>query len=197
MGCGTNAFHKGVGGAAAGAVSASFVGALTDLIVDGRVNTYRLQRNMVSGAIAGGATGAAVGAQQDRQQAAQKQARREQAARQQAQDEQTSERELVKRIGKDNYRALEDLIHFRHKDAFARTLKSTRSKNTSYQAAGYAIQALVDNDRGNADGVAEALEKFLGVSDEVDSMKEAQKGLKDLAQGLHDERRVQGIRPPR
>jgi hypothetical protein len=187
-GCSSNMFNKGVGGAAAGAASASLVGALTDLIVDGRVNTYRLQRNVVGGAIAGGAAGAAVGHRQD-------------AAKAQAQQRQAPpdppDKALIKEIGKDNYKALTDLVYYRHEDAYARTLKSVRSRNEDHQAAGYAIQALIDEDRNNPEGVMDAIEEFLKVSTEVQDMKEARKGLEDLTRELADERRVKGIRKPR
>ena len=72
--CGPKSAEYGVKGAAGGAVSASFVGAVTDLIVDGEVNSYRLTRNMVGGAVAGGTAGAIVGHQQDKADTAQDEA---------------------------------------------------------------------------------------------------------------------------
>lgn len=192
-GCSTNMLSKGVGGAAAGATSASLLGAVTDLVIDGEVNTSRLQRNLVSGALAGGTAGAVVGHQQDQQQAAQQ---KTPAAKPAPTPPRMDVKKLTKEIGSDNVEALNDLFNYRYQDAYAWTLKSTKSKKTPYQAAGYAIQALIDLDRGNTEGVAESLAELVKVSDEVNSLDEARKGLNDLSSELKDERRVQGIRKP-
>jgi hypothetical protein len=167
------------------------LGAVTDLIVDGRVNTYRLERNLVGGAVAGGVAGAAAGHQQD---VRAEQQRRAQAA---AAADREPDRELVAKIGKDNYAALGALLNYRHEEAYRRALKATRSKNRAYQESGYVIQALVDKDRGHADGVQEAVTQFLDLNDTVKGEQEARKGLDDLYQLLEDERKVKGIRNPR
>lgn len=86
--------------------------------------------------------------------------------------------------------------YFRHEEAYAGTLKTVRSGSEEYQAAGYAIQALSDNDRDNPDGVTEALEEFLRVSTEASDMQDAREGLEELTQELADERKVKGIRRP-
>ncbi len=187
-GCSTNMVNKGAGGAAAGALSASFIGAATDLILDGKVNTDRLARNAVGGAIGGGMAGTAVGYQQDvkaEQQVAQKAAQT------------TAEAkgvELQKTIGKSNYSALVALLNKQHSDAYRYTLESTSSKKSDVKAAAYGIQALIDMDRGNADGVTEALTSFIGLEDQTDDLPTARKDLDLLYKELQQERKIQGIR---
>lgn len=188
-GCSSNMFKKGAGGAAAGAASSAFLGAVTDLIVDGSVNTYRLERNLVSGAIAGGAAGAAVGASQDRQAAAQKQAA--QAAKPTPPPE--PDKEAIAKVGRDNYEALVSLINYQHEDAYRKAVKGGSSKNPQHQEASYVVRALIDKDRGNADGVADALVRFLELDTSVENEAEARKGLNDLYKGLEEERKVQGV----
>lgn len=185
-GCSTNMFKKGAGGAAAGAASSAFLGAITDLIVDGSVNTYRLERNLVSGAIAGGAAGAAVGASQDRQKA-----QAAQAAKPTPPPE--PGKEAIAEIGRDNYEALVALISYRHEDAYRKAVKGGKSKNPQHQEASYVIRALVDKDRGKADGVADALASFLELDTSVKNEAEARKGLDELYQGLEEERKAQGV----
>ena len=189
-GCGTNMFKLGVGGAAGGAVSASLLGAVTDLIVDGEVNTYQLQRNMVSGALAGGTAGAVVGHQKYKTEEQVK-------AASTPPPPPAAEKDLVKKVGKDNYRALEDLVHYRHADAYKSATKAVKSNNQTYQEAGYAIQALVDLDRDNTDGMQEAISQLLQLDGAVKDAKAAEKGLKALQGELQDERKAQGIRPPK
>jgi hypothetical protein len=183
-GCTSNMFGKGAGGAAAGAFSASFIGAATDLILDGKINPDRLARNAVGGAIGGGMAGAAVGHQQDVQ-ASQKAAQA--TAKQQG-------LELQKTIGKDNYNALIALVNKQHADAYRDTMAATDSKHRDVKAAAYAIQALIDLDRGNADGVSEALTAFIAIDDEVNDLPAARQGLNQLHKQLQQERKVQGIR---
>ena len=182
-GCTSNMLGKGAGGAAAGAFSASFIGAATDLIIDGRVNPDRLARNAVGGAIGGGMAGAAVGHQQDVQ-AAQKAAQA---------SAQAGDAELQKKIGKMNYRALVALVNKQHAEAYRDTIDATRSKERDVKAAAYGIQALIDLDRGNAEGVSEALASFIAIDDEVDDIKAARAGLDQLHKELQQERRIQGI----
>ena len=186
-GCSTNMFSKAAGGAAAGAVSASFVGGVTDLILDGEINTDRLARNMVGGAVGGATAGAVVGHRQDQQEA--------QRAAQEADKKKEADKELIKKIGKENYAALNDLLNYKHEEAFRRTLKSTKSRNEEQKKAGYAIQALIDKDRGNKEGMNEAIDALLEINSDI-TRKEAEKGLKQLSSALNDERRAQGIRKP-
>jgi hypothetical protein len=183
-GCTSNMLGKGAGGAAAGAFSASFIGAATDLILDGKVNPDRLARNAVGGAIGGGMAGAAVGHQQDvkaSQKAARDAARRE-------------DSELKKKIGQDNYNALRALLNRQHAEAYRYTLAATDSKHRDVKAAAYATQALIDLDRGNAGGVSEALTAFIAIDDEINDLPAARQGLDQLHKELQQERKVQGIR---
>ena len=189
-GCSSNMVSKGVGGAAAGAVSGSMLGAVTDLIVDGEVNTYRLKRNMVSGAIAGGTAGAAVGHKQDKAEEAAK-------APPKAPAGSASDKELIEKIGEDNYRALEHLVHYQYEEAYRSALKASESKNSVHRDTGLAMQALIDLDRGNRDGMNDSIDAFLEVSDTVADRDAAEKGLNELQKELKQERKIQGIRPPK
>ena len=193
-GCSSNMFSKGAGGAVAGAASASLLGALTDLVVDGRVNPYRLQRNLVGGAIAGGTTGAVVGHQQDVAKEQRRQARQQKEA---ASSQRDKAKALGREIGDNNVNALADLLNYRHEDAYAKTLETVRSNKQHIQTAGYAIQAMIDDDRRNPEGVTEALEAFVAASSEVDNIKDARSGLTELMRQVSDERKVKGIRSPR
>ena len=102
-GCAQTTVEHAAGGATVGAVSASFVGAVTDLIVDGKVNSYRLSRNMVGGAVAGGVAGGVAG---------HKKAKAEEAARaKQEQQVPSGLAELEQTVGSDNMRSLQNLLH--------------------------------------------------------------------------------------
>jgi hypothetical protein len=139
--------------------------------------------------VAGGAAGAAVGASQDRKAADQQAA--QQAAAKAAQPDDAS-KEDIKRIGQQNYDALVALINYDHEKAYRLAMQAGNSKDERYREASYAVRALVDKDRGNADGMEDALNSFLeldkGISEET-----ARKGLNDLHQGLEDERKAQGV----
>ena len=189
-GCSTNMGNKAAGGAAAGAASASFVGAVTDLILHGKVNTDRLVHNAVSGAVGGATAGAIVGHKQDQQAAQQQQ---QQVARNQPD---AGVAELTAKIGRDNYAALEALVNYEHADAYKRSLKAVRSGNKSYKEAGLVIQALIDKDRGNDKGVESAIEALLEINESVTDEEAALKGLDELQRKLKDERRAQGISKP-
>lgn len=178
---GCSSVKMGAGGAAAGAASAGFLGAVTDLIVDGSVNTDRLERNLVSGALAGGTAGAVAGARKDQQQAAAKPPKPTE-----------PDQEMIKKIGNKNHDALVSLINYRHEDAYRMAVKGGDTKNQEHQEASYAIRALIDKDRGNADGMADALNSFVELDGDV-GQADAQKGLNDLHQGLEDERKAQGV----
>jgi len=186
-GCTTNTVTGAAEGATVGAVSASFVGALTDLVVDGRVNTYRLQRNLVGGAIAGGAAGAFAGSAKDRA-VAQREPTRPQAASPDA------DAELISQIGKDNYEALVDLLNSRHETAYRKTLISAKSDNKPYRLSALAIQALIDRDRNDEAGMVASLQQFVAEDDEIKDFDEAKGELEVLHQELLDERRIRGIR---
>lgn len=192
--CGPKSAEYGVKGAAGGAVSASFVGAVTDLIVDGEVNSYRLTRNMVGGAVAGGTAGAIVGHQQDKADTAQdKAAEQAVAAGATATDAETEA--LKKKIGPDNVRGLKQLLLCKHEEAYRIGLSTARSDNPNYKETGLVLQALVDKDRGNMDGANRVLPAIVEMNDKLDDLSAAQKGLEDLHQMLVDERSVQGMSP--
>ena len=161
------------------------VGALTDLIVDGRVNTYRLQRNMVSGAIVGGAVGAAAGHQADQQEQKAK-------SRQQPSASLSNEETFKKQIGEKNYIALEYLISCNHKEAYRMTLQSSKSSQLDYELTAYAIQALIDRDRNNTSGETTALKRYIAKDKQIDSMDVAKNELGKLHAELQDERRIRG-----
>ena len=193
-GCTATTTEYAAKGAAAGAVSASLVGAMTDLIVDGRVNTYRLSRNMVGGAIAGGIAGGIAGSQQEAAAREKAGARKTEQTSVPATDKSEAEIEaLAKQIGPDNLNALKALVQCRHEDAFRTALQTSGSDNTDFREAGLIIQALVDRDRGNTAGVDRILPEVIAMNDELGDMATAQLGLEDIYNVLQDERKVQGL----
>ena len=183
-GCITEMF----GGAAGGALSASFVGATTDLILHGKVNTDTLARNATSGAIAGGMAGGVYGHQKDK---AKKQAKPQTESSTKTDAEAT--KKLTKKIGKDNIEALEALLYSDYETAYKKTLKSVDSSKQEHQEAGYVIQALIDTDRKNSKGVDASLNEFVKLNDKTNDLKTAQKGLNDLYKRFLDMRKIKGI----
>ncbi len=183
-GCSQKSTEYGAAGAASGAIGASMVGALTDLIVDGEIDPYRLQRNMVSGAIVGGAAGAVAGHQVDKQ--------AEKAAAKPEPASSSEDEDLKNMIGATNYQALGQLISCQHDEAFRLTLESARSSDLDHELAAYAIEALIDTDRGNEEGKVRALEAFIAKDDKIRSLEVAERELKKLYERLQDERRIRG-----
>jgi len=186
-GCSQKSAEYGAKGAAVGAIGAGMVGALTDLIVDGRVNPYRLQRNMVGGAIVGGAAGAAAGHNVDEKE--------KQAARNNEIKASDKNEKFRKKIGDTNYKALESLIFCHHEEAFRLTLKSVNSSQADHELAAYVIQALIDKDRNNSSGVKHALEAFIAKDEQIKSIDAASRELDKLYLQLQDERRIDGKNP--
>ena len=181
-GCLTEMF----GGAAGGALSASFVGATTDLILHGKVNTDTLARNATSGAIAGGMAGGAYGHQKNKNS-------QPKAQPSSAKADAEATKQLTKKIGKDNVEALEALLYADYETAYKKTLKSVNSSKKEYQEAGYVIQALIDTDRKNSKGVDASLNEFIKLNDKTNDLKAAQKGLKELYKKFLDMRKIKGI----
>lgn len=177
-----------LGGAAGGALSASFVGATTDLILHGKVNTDTLARNATSGAIAGGMAGGTYGHQKNKAEKA-----KNKLAQAPSKADEEATKLLTNKIGKDNVKALEDLMYSNYEDAYKKTLKSVNSKNQDYQETGYIVQALIDTDRKNPKGVDAALTEFVAINDKVDNLKDAKKALNDLYKQLLNMRKIKGI----
>ena len=192
--CGPKSAEYGVKGAAGGAVSASFVGAMTDLIVDGEVNTYRLTRNAVGGAVAGGTAGAIVGHQQDKADTAQDKAA-EQAVASGATATDAEVAALKKKIGPDNVNGLKQLVQCNHEAAYRSGMTAARSDNPDFKEAGLVVQALVDRDRGNMEGANRVLPEIVEMNDKLADLTAAQKGLEDLHQMVVDERKINGAKP--
>lgn len=192
--CSANQTESAAKGAATGAVSASLVGALTDLVVDGQVNTDRLERNLVSGAIAGGAAGAVVGNEKDKQeQAAAEQGKNDSSAQPGSTQVDTEEAKLREKIGDDNYQGLGYLMQCQHADAYRQALKG--SSGGPYQEASIALQALVDRDRKNTDGEKRAIEQFVAIAEPESSAEQIQTELDKLEEQLQQERQIQGLSP--
>ncbi len=193
-GCTATTAEYAAKGAAAGAVSASFIGAMTDLIVDGRVNTYRLSRNMVGGAIAGGIAGGVAGSQAE-EAAVEKATAREMERTPILETEESADEaeSLEKSIGRENVNALKALVQCRHEDAFRKALQTSRSENPEYREAGLIVQALVDRDRGNSAGVDRVLSEVIAMNDKLEDITSARQGLDDIYIILQDERRIQGL----
>lgn len=195
-GCSATTTEYAAKGAATGAISASFVGAMTDLIVDGRVNTYRLSRNLVGGAIAGGVAGGMAGAQKE--EATEKKAAAQQASYAAAPDKDVTDAEieaLIKEIGPDNVDALKALVLCRHEEAFHIALKTSRSEDPDYREAGLIIQALTDRDRDNTAGIERVLPEVVALNGNIEDVEAAKQGLEDIYNVLIDERKIQGLNP--
>jgi hypothetical protein len=185
-GCSTKSAEYGAKGAATGALGSSLVGALTDLIVDGKVDTYRLSRNMVGGAIAGGATGAIVGSRVENDK--NKDIKIEKNNTPNTQDE-----KLKSEIGAKNYQALELLVTCKHSDAYTLAIKEENSSNKEHKLAAIALEALIDKDRGNSDGVKSATKRYISLDDKIKNEKDANTELDKLYEKLKEQRRIQGI----
>ena len=187
-GCGGKSAEYAAKGALGGAVSASFVGAVTDLIVDGRVNTYRLERNIVAGAVAGGTAGAIAGSKvpADPPPA-------ESSPKKNGRDEAYDQ--LERDVGPENMKGLEMLVFCDHQGAFSTGLNTEKSDDPGYSEAGLILQILTDHDRGNTEGVDRGLDKLLTTNDQIGTMGQARQELDNLWTALKDERRIQGRAP--
>lgn len=186
LGCSGKTAEYSAKGAAMGAVSASLVGAVTDLIIDGRVNTHRLERNIVGGAVAGGIAGGVAGHSKDK---AEKQQNESSAP---PSDDYAK---LEKEIGPRNIAGLERLINCSHKEAFAVGLETEKSDKPAYSEAGLILQILVDHDRNNQERVASGITRLLQVNDKIGDKETAMKELEALSSALKDERKIHGRNP--
>ena len=72
---------------------------------------------------------------------------------------------------------------------------TARSDNPDYKETGLVLQAMVDRDRGNMDGVNQVLPEIVKMNDKLVDLAAAQKGLEDLQKMLVDERKIQGKSP--
>lgn len=190
-GCGGKSAEYAAKGAAGGAVSAALVGAVTDIIVDGQVNPHRLERNLVAGAVAGGVAGGIAGAKVP----AQKDGAENQAGSEARPTQDDKYAQLEKEIGPENMKGLENLVSCQHNEAFAIGLNTEKSSNPEHSEAGLILQILVDQDRDNVDGVAQALDKLLKKNSQISSLDNARAELDKLWAALKDERRIQGKAP--
>jgi len=193
-GCSSTSVEYGAKGAVGGAVSASFVSAMTDLIVDGRVDTYRMSRAAAAGAVVGGTAGAMAGQAQYEQQKEQEVQAEKEAARKSAQAD-TSVQALEAEIGKQNVQGIWELVQCNHEEAYRIGLSTARADEKQIMEAGIILQALVDRDRGNTDGMDRALQSFVEQSSEVDDVQTAKAELETLHGMLMDERKVHGLAP--
>lgn len=185
VGCGANTTQGAAEGAAVGAVSAGMLGALTDLIVDGEVNTYRLSRNVTAGALAGGAAGAVDGYAKD-QQAEPTQAK---------QNTPPAPAKPALEFGPDVEGSVTALIACQHDDAYRSALRAEQASQQSYQEAGVAMQALIDYDRDNTEGVDRAVSKYVKLSSSMSDVDQAKTQLEALHKELQQERQIAGTAP--
>ncbi|MGR5284289.1 hypothetical protein ACP3V5_03140 [Vibrio maritimus] len=185
VGCGANTTQGAAEGAAVGAVSAGMLGALTDLIVDGEVDTYRLSRNVTAGALAGGTAGAVDGYAKD----------------QQAEAKQASESappppaKPTLEFGPDVESSVTALIACQHDDAYRAALRAEEASQQSYKEAGVAMQALIDYDRDNTEGVDRAVSKYVKLSSSMNDVNQAKVQLEALHKELQQERQIAGSAP--
>jgi hypothetical protein len=182
FGCTTNMKQKAAGGAATGAVSAAFVGGVTDLILHGEISGDTLTRNLVGGAVGGATAGAAIAHKQDKK-AAQDTAKKD-------------AEKLADKIGKSNYDAFNDLLNYKYAESYAKTIKVAKSGSKDEKEIAYVIQALIDKDRGNAEGTQESLAEFVKLRGGSQSKADAEKALNQLHDNLNEQRKIQGIRKP-
>ncbi|MBY6196265.1 hypothetical protein [Vibrio hangzhouensis] len=183
IGCGANTTQRAAEGAAMGAVSAGMLGALTDLIVDGEVNTYRLSRNVTAGALAGGAAGAIDGYSKDQQQEAQQK------------QSQSAPAKPALEFGPEVETSLNALISCQHDDAYRAALAAEGASQESYREAGIVMQALIDFDRNNTGGVERAIDKFVKLNTSVNDPQQAKVQLESLHKELQQERQIAGLAP--
>jgi hypothetical protein len=182
FGCTTNMKQKAAGGAAAGAVSAAFVGGVTDLILHGEISGDTLTRNLVGGAVGGATAGAAIAHKQDKK-AAQDTAKKD-------------AEKLADKIGRSNYDAFNDLLNYKYTESYAKTIKTAKSGSKNEKEVAYVIQALIDQDRGNIKGSQESLAEFVKLRGGSQSKAGAEKALNKLHDNLNEQRKIQGIRKP-
>ncbi|WP_394151242.1 hypothetical protein [Vibrio maritimus] len=185
VGCGANTTQGAAEGAAVGAVSAGMLGALTDLIVDGEVDTYRLSRNVTAGALAGGTAGAIDGYSKDQQVEAQ----------QAAQSAPPAPSKPALEFGPDVETSIGALVACQHDDAYRAALKAEQASQQSYKEAGVAMQALIDYDRGNTQGVDRAVDKYVKLSSTMNDANQAKTQLEALHKELQQEREIAGSAP--
>lgn len=179
VGCSQKSVEHGASGAVAGAIGAGLVGALTDLIVDGRVDPYRLKRNIVAGALVGGTAGVIVGDNEHK--------------KNKKQTPDIDKHEILKnKIGANNYTGLKYLILCKHNEAYRITLEHSKSSKLDYKLYAYVLQALIDKDRNNIAGMTNSLKNFIAVDKEISSMDIAKTELDKLYLKLQDERRILG-----
>lgn len=181
LACSQNTTQGTFKGAAAGSAGAGMLGALTDLIVDGKVNSYNLQRNMTAGAIAGGVGGGISAHKKEQAQAAEK---------------------TVIEPNKPQYNfspfvneSITELVQCRHTEAFRLALNSAQDNSANEQEVSIALQALIDNDRNNSQGVELAVARYVEISDNITTLDAAMAELQILQQKLYNERRAQGLAP--
>lgn len=183
LGCSSNQASGAAGGAAIGAAGSAVVGVLVDLIVDGKVDAHRLARNATGGAIVGAAAGTAAGYEQDQREAA--------AAKQAAVAAEMQK--YQEKIGQSNVYALTELIQCRHDAAYKYASQSAQFGNKDEKLAGFAIEALVDKDRGNQTGVSNAVNAYIKLDDHIKTKEKAYEELDKLYIKVLDERRAQGL----
>lgn len=181
VGCGANTTQGAAEGAAVGAVSAGMLGALTDLIVDGEVDTYRLSRNVTAGALAGGTAGAIDGYSKDQ--------------KEEAQSAQPAPSKPALEFGPDVETSIGALVACQHDDAYRAALKAEQASQQSYKEAGVAMQALIDYDRGNEQGVDRAVDEYVKLSSTMNDANQAKTQLEALHKELQQEREIAGSSP--
>jgi len=170
---------------------------MTDLIVDGKVDTHRMSRAAAAGAVVGGTAGAMSGQAKHEQQEKQKQqeAQAAQEAAQKSAAAGTTVEELEAQIGPQNVQGLWELVQCRHAEAYRIGMSTAQADKAEVMEAGLILQALVDQDRGNTDGTDRALQAFVDQSSELDDLATARTELDVLHGMLKDERKVHGLAP--
>ena len=179
--CSQQAMIYGAKGAATGGGGAAFVSAMTDLIIDGKVDSDRLTRAAVGGAVAGATAGAIYGQQQSNLSA--------RSAGNQVPST-PAVNQLRAQFGEQNTQSAVALVNCDHQQAFRYALDAEKSSDQQQRNAAIALQALIDADRGNSSASRATMQRYQQATGH--SAANVSSGLSQLQQQLYNERRVAG-----
>ncbi len=133
--CGPNSARQAGQGAAIGGVGGAAAGMVSALIWGGNVGEAAA-RGAAWGATSGAVSGAIVGGSQDKKVA--------------QQERMQAEKELKKKLGDDAFAGLSALAACKHKVALGYGETARESSNEKYQQAGLWLQAITYMDRGDS-----------------------------------------------
>jgi hypothetical protein len=162
-GCGPNSARQAGQGAAIGGVGGAAAGMVSALIWGGNVGEAAA-RSAAWGATSGAVSGAIVGAQQDRKAAQQERLK--------------AEKELKKELGEDGFAGLSALAACKHKVALGYAEIAQENSSERYRQAGLWLEAVTYLDQGDAGSAERVLDEIVATGwkshtrDEVESLSE-------------------------